>query len=325
MAVKVSTLVTIGIIVFIVVGAVFLFAPRFRQTTSGLPDFIILVSPSSPTVARLESSNVTVEVRSLNNFASRVSLSVNLPGNPPSNVTAKLEKPLLILFPNVPAPTKVMFKVGNAAPPGTYNYTVTGEGGGITRSSIISLQIVLNPAIIAVKPGEQTVLVTTTFKVNVTISDIFDMYGWGITLIYDPGLLENVTTTVGPDWQAKIGIGRALHFWTGSETGKIVSSLTLFNPEPSFSGNSTLIMIEFRALGPPPGKTVLRFDTFNTQVVKFIEGGSELIRVRTVNGNVTIVSSSSSAPSSSLTQGSVSQGTLLQTSDAFVSRSRDSS
>lgn len=325
MAVKVSTLASIGIVVGIIVGAVFFFAPRFSETTSEQPDFIITVDPFSPTIVRRESGNVRVEVQSLNNFNSRVTLNLIPPASPPGNVTAKLEKPSLIPFPNLPVATNAMFNVGENAVPGVYNYTVTGEGGGITRSATISLQVVLKPAIIGLEPGDQTVLVGSQFKVNVTISDVVDMFAWGLELTYDSALLENVSITLGPDWQAKVANGEAVHFGFGSTKGKIESALTFITPT-SFSGNTTILLMEFRALPPPTGtptKTVLQFLRQNTQVVKFVGGQGQEISIRVVDGNVTIVPSSSSPLSSSPIQGIVSQGPFLETSDTPIRRGRD--
>ena len=90
-------------------------------------DFEVTVSPDHRTVYRGSSGTQTVHVTAINGFSSAVSLSVS---GLPSGATPSLSRPSV-----TPTGTSMLtLTVGSSVPPGRYAYTVTGAGGGQTRT-----------------------------------------------------------------------------------------------------------------------------------------------------------------------------------------------
>lgn len=275
------------------------------------PSFSIHVSPSMLSLALGESGDVTVTVVSLNNFNSRVALSLRIT-DPPAGVDAHLEQNSLLPFPNLPVRTRVVFSVGNDAPLGSYDYTVVGEGGGITKSSTISLEIRSKPAILSVTPSELSVTVGTRFAVNLTVTDVLRMYGWEIRLFYSPDLLQNVSVRLGPSWQEAVDNGTGFGMVQVSQLGFVDSFFALLSPSPSFSGNTTIATLEFRALAPTGG-TPLSFQDEATHLVEFIPPSeARFIDTETIDGIVRISAQDGVVHSSVSTAESVLEATAIQ-------------
>jgi hypothetical protein len=97
------------------------------------PDFTLTLSPATLTVLRGRAGAFTVNVNGQNGFSSAVTLS--------RSVSPALKGTLTVTSTSLSAPgtTPLSVSVGRRATPGTYTVTVTGVGGGLTRSATATL------------------------------------------------------------------------------------------------------------------------------------------------------------------------------------------
>ncbi len=136
-------------------------------TSSQQGSFTITASPSSLTVAQGNQGNSTITTTVSNGFSSAITLSAS---GTPANTTASFS-------PNpIPAPgsgrSVMNILVGSNTPAGTYPITVTGNGGGVQQSTIVTLTVTVAsgsftvsalPASLTITQGnQQTSAITTT-------------------------------------------------------------------------------------------------------------------------------------------------------------------
>lgn len=141
------------------------------------PDFNLLLSPSSLTVKPGETANFALSRNDVGGFSSN--LSINVTGIP-SNSTNGL--PSSFSFPvTLPVITS------NNTPPGTYVVTVTGTGGGLTRTSSATL-VVQNINVVksvALQVGQVTSTITqgqiASYPVSINRTNFTESVELGLT------------------------------------------------------------------------------------------------------------------------------------------------
>jgi hypothetical protein len=99
-------------------------------------NFSLSASPSSLTVAQGASGTSTINSAISGSFNSAISMSVS---GLPAAATADFSPPSIVA-PGT-GPSVLTISVGPATPPGTYNLTVNGTGGGQTHSATINLTV----------------------------------------------------------------------------------------------------------------------------------------------------------------------------------------
>jgi len=129
-------------------------------------NYTVTVTPVSRSVVQGGNTFWTVTVTPENGFTDMVTLSVS--GFPP-DVTGSFTVPIL-----TSGDSTLNVTVGNAVPPGTYPFTVTGTSGAITHSVDASLEVLaapdytltVTPALRKVFQGNRTTWVATVTPQN---------------------------------------------------------------------------------------------------------------------------------------------------------------
>jgi len=101
--------------------------------------------------------------------------------------------------------------------------------------------------------------VGSTFFVNITVTDVADLYGWAIGLVYDSATLQYVTYWLPTDNVFSGAVAAAGDFiisaWASDSYNSTYRILELGasylqgNPQWSFNGTGTLAQVEFRIVG----------------------------------------------------------------------------
>jgi len=100
---------------------------------------------------------------------------------------------------------------------------------------------------VSVSPSTVTASVGQNFTVNVTISDVYDLYGWQFRLNWTAGLIDIVNVTEGSF--LKLGGGTYFYWAVNATAGRMVADCTLLGNVPGVSGNGTLATITFNVKG----------------------------------------------------------------------------
>ena len=145
--------------------------------------------------------------------------------------------------------------------------------------------------IVSVQPSTQEVVVGQNFFVDISISDVTDLFTWGMAVAFDPAVIEAIGDAEGPFLQT----GGTTFFIPGiinNAAGDIEAAATLLGSIPGVTGSGTLWTIEFKALAI--GASTLSL--FNISLFDSTTPGSNTIEdFDIVNGSVT-VKRSSAAP-----------------------------
>jgi hypothetical protein len=112
---------------------------------------------------------------------------------------------------------------------------------------------------VAVEPKDNTGAVGTTFTVNITVTEVVELYGWEFQLNYNPNILNVTKVVQGPFLKA---INKTLFVHKINNTAGIVNALATFEPPyppHGASGSGILASITFEVKGE--GTTTLDLDT----------------------------------------------------------------
>ena len=131
------------------------------------PDFTITVTPDSREIIQGESTDYTVTLTALNGFDSAVNL--NITGLPAE------ASGIFSIDPVIPTGESILtISTTTSAPVGQYTLTVTGEGGGKTHSTQITLNINEKPPepnfTIAVTPDSREIIQGESVDYTVTLT-----------------------------------------------------------------------------------------------------------------------------------------------------------
>lgn len=81
------------------------------------------------------------------------------------------------------------------------------------------------------------------FTINVSISNVTDLYGWEFRLNWNPSLLDVISVTEGPTLSSR---GSTVFSpKVNSTDGHLTADCTLLGDIPGFSGQGTLMTVEF--------------------------------------------------------------------------------
>jgi len=100
---------------------------------------------------------------------------------------------------------------------------------------------------VSVSPSTVTASVGQNFTINVTISDVYDLYGWQFRLNWTAGLIDIVNVTEGSF--LKLGGGTYFYWDVNATAGRMVADCTLLGNVPGVSGSGTLATITFNVKG----------------------------------------------------------------------------
>jgi hypothetical protein len=151
-------------------------------------------------------------------------------------------------------------------------------------------------AIIAIEPAEVLdVSAGETFKVNLTVTNVANLYGWQVNITFNPGVLNVASTDEGPFLKQ---VNETVVMKRVSNDGGFLllsSSFTVPFPTQGATGSGLLATVTFTVTGqgassldfvkgtklntvPPPYQTVLPITDFTSVGGSFrnAAGGSEL-------------------------------------------------
>lgn len=137
-------------------------------------------------------------------------------------------------------------------------------------------------AVIAIKPAEVLdVPAGETFRVNITITDVSNLYGWQVNITFNPGILNVANTEEGPF--LKQVNDTVVMKRTSNDGGFLLLSSTYTVPYPlqGATGSGLLATVTFSVVGqgasslnfvkgtklntvPPPYLTILPITDFTT-------------------------------------------------------------
>jgi hypothetical protein len=156
-------------------------------------------------------------------------------------------------------------------PPGRMS---SGGGGGIIAAGATSVLLV---------PSQITVFKGEVFSVNVTVTNVANLYGWEFKLFWNSTVLnctsvivqtptewQNNNQTVGSGLQTNYNATHSL-YWQGEYA---------LYPAPSFNGTTTMVTLIF--LATQPGTTPLTLTD-----VKLADNGGQPINYTAASGSVT--------------------------------------
>lgn len=108
-------------------------AGTFTVTALAKPDFTLSVSPSSGSISRVSTMSYTATISRSGGFTGSVQLGVS--GLPSRTTASWSSNPV----PSGGATSTLRVSVNRRSLPGTYTLTITGTGGGISRSAQVTL------------------------------------------------------------------------------------------------------------------------------------------------------------------------------------------
>lgn len=111
----------------------------------------------------------------------------------------------------------------------------------------------LSPAhavpIVSIQPSSTTVALGDSFTLEVSVSDVVDLFGFQFDVSYSPSLLSSIGITEG----AFLSGGGATFFLPGTIDNLIgtisFTADTLLGPTPGVTGTGTLASIDFMSIG----------------------------------------------------------------------------
>jgi hypothetical protein len=165
-----------------------------------------------------------------------------------SNLPAGNEKTLTFIWNTTSiTPSNYVIKVKADVVSGEKDITDNLYDGGAVR--------VNRRTLLYIDPLENTVMIGQGFTVNVTVSDVANMYGFEFEIKYDPAILKILNVTEGYFLKR----GGETFFWPEkNETeGYVYVLSTLFRVAKGVDGNGTLVTITFEAIGK--GTTKISF------------------------------------------------------------------
>ncbi len=163
-------------------------------TSTGTPAFTISASPASLSVTMGNSGTSTITTAVSGGFNSAVSLSAS---GVPAGVMVTFN-PGSIAAPGS-GPSTATFMVTSSAAPGTYSITISGTGGGLTQTTLVSLTV--NPAAdfaVSASPGSISIRRSSsgTSSITTAVSGGFSSaiglsasQGGGLTVTFSPSSL----------------------------------------------------------------------------------------------------------------------------------------
>lgn len=146
---------------------------------------------------------------------------------------------------------------------------------------------------VAINPATTNTFLDETITINITISNVQNLYGLDVTLLWNPSALtiQNVNLRLGvkshPDGvlhETPSGEIFIQENTTNQEIGEYRLVATSVAPAPSFSGTGNIVIITFKVTSIGNSELVLI-----TELADYNPSGSNLIDHTDVNGSVNSV------------------------------------
>jgi hypothetical protein len=212
------------------------------------PDFSLSAAAPSVTVNRGGSAGSSITITRLNGFASSVSFSAS---GLPTGVTATFN-PSSTTGTN----STLTFNASSTAPLGAANVTITGSGGGLSRTVPISLTVTApdfslsaSPASVSVSRGGSagsTITITRTGGFSASVSLSASGLPSGVTATVNPASTTGTSATVTFNASSTAALGTTTVTITGSGGGltrSVPIALTVSAPDFSLSSSPPTVTV----------------------------------------------------------------------------------
>jgi hypothetical protein len=174
-------------------------------------DFSLTVSPEAVTVKQGEASTFTIDVKPLGVFDQEVTLKIS---GLPDGVTSKLST----VSGKPPCSSTLSVEVRLSAKEGSYLLTIDGEGGGLSHTAKINLQVEKKPFSITISPSfgekipptDSMLFILGGTKPNVAGTLTPPLQGGKVTLVYQSPPEKTVLEELLSFLQMKQGEGKTI-------------------------------------------------------------------------------------------------------------------
>jgi hypothetical protein len=187
-------------------------------TVAPVPDFTIAATPNAISVAQAGTGNATVNlVRT--NLTADVALSLV---TPPAGITGGFTPATLT---GATLASALVISVAGSVAPGVYPVTVQGTGGGVTKTTVVTVTVVSGPTVslvaapaaLAIEQGASGQSTLTATRTNYTANIVPSATGQpgGMVVTFNPNPLTANTSTI----TVAVGGGVALGTYNLTITG----------------------------------------------------------------------------------------------------------
>ncbi len=195
------------------------------------PTFSLVPSATTANIAAGSSGSITIAATAQNGFSSAIALSTS---KLPTGVTAAFS-PASIASPGNGS-SKLTLTVASNAAPGTYSITISGAGGSITQSAILSLTIPApstSPSVtIAATPSTVTLAPGGSASTTITLTPVNGFTGT-VNVSYGP-----LPSGISARWSLS-GTSAALVFQAASSAAAGTFPVTITATSPSLKSPAT--------------------------------------------------------------------------------------
>jgi hypothetical protein len=139
---------------------------KFAGCGSTAPDFFLSASPSSQTVVQGQSTTYTVTVNPINGYSGTVNLSVS---GCPTGSTCTISPSSV---PPPYSPSTLTVTTTSSTPGGTYTLTITGTDGTLTRTTSVTLVVIVPDFTISASPTATSVREGSKATYQITLSPV---------------------------------------------------------------------------------------------------------------------------------------------------------
>ncbi|MEO7803710.1 MAG: S8 family serine peptidase [Actinomycetota bacterium] len=196
------------------------------------PDFTLSSAPASQSINQGQSANYTININRVGGFADSVTLSAS---GLPSGSTVSFNP-----NPTIASSTVMTVSTTSSTPAGTYTITVSGTNGTLTRTTTVSLGVVVPDFRLSVSPASVTVSPAASGNYSITITRVGG-YSADVSLSVT-GLPASTTASFSPN--PVTGSNSSLTVVTTSSTPVGTYPLTITGSSGALNrtANATLIV-----------------------------------------------------------------------------------
>ena len=243
-------------------------------TVNAAPDFSLAADPASVTLVQGASTTSTVTITRTGGFAAAVAFTAT---GLPAGVTAAF-----VPVSTTGNSTVVTFAAATNAVLGPATVTVTGTGGGLTRTTAIALTVIpaptfslaADPASVTLEPGASATSTVTITRLNGFTSAVaFSAAGLpsGVTAAFDPASTTGDSTIVTFTAAATADVATATITVTGTGGGltrTTTIALTVVTPPGDFALSTIPVGLTLEQGATAfAAITIIRIDGFPSSVV----------------------------------------------------------
>lgn len=204
-------------------------------------DFNISISDDEITLLQGESNTVNINVHSLANFTSSVSLSIS---GVPSGVSASFSQSSITPPANGTSSSTLTISPSTSANAGTYTLTITGTSGHLSRSKTMALVIKQIPTFsFSITPKSQTIGRGDSVIYNMTVEPLYEFkekVTFNVTGLPNLASFKIISMDQSTNYGGSEKLGLLIETHPLSQTGKFTLTITATGGDKTFTEQVTL-------------------------------------------------------------------------------------